>query len=103
MDVPAPQPTAEEFPIPEGFTGAYREIDGVRLHYVTGGAGPLVLLVHGFGQTWYEWHQLMPQLALRFTVVVPDLPGLGLSEPPPSFAGQDVSVPLQARQELQPG
>ena len=91
VDLSAQQPIAEEFPIPEGFTGAYREIDGVRLHYVTGGTGPLVLLVHGFGQTWYEWHQLMPQLALRFTVVAPDLPGLGLSEPPPSYAGQDVS------------
>ena len=33
------------------------------------------MLVHGFGQTWYEWHQLMPELAKRFTVIAPDLPG----------------------------
>ena len=94
MTIAASRSTAEEFPVPEGFTGTYREIDGVKLHYVTGGAGPLVLLVHGFGQTWYEWHHLMSQLALRFTVVAPDLPGLGLSEPPPSYAGQDVSEHL---------
>ena len=52
MNVPTPQSAAEEFPISEGFTGTYRKIDGIRLHYATGGAGPLVLLVHGFGQTW---------------------------------------------------
>ena len=88
---PAP---AEEFPLPAGFTGAIREVDGVKLHYVAGGQGPVVLLVHGFGQTWYEWHQLMPLLARSRTVVVPDLPGLGLSGPPRSYAGQDVSDTL---------
>lgn len=88
---PAP---AEEFPVPNGFAAAYREINGVRLHYVTGGQGPMVLLVHGFGQTWYEWHQLMPLLARTHTVVVPDLPGLGLSGLPRSYAGQDVSDTL---------
>ena len=56
---------AEEFPVPNGFESAYREVDGVKLHYVKGGQGPLVMLVHGFGQTWYEWHQLMPELAKR--------------------------------------
>jgi len=92
----APQAmAAEEFPLPAGFTGDYRDVDGVKLHYVKGGQGPLVLLVHGFGQTWYEWHQLMPLLARSFTVVAPDLPGLGLSEPPrTSYTGQDVSVYL---------
>lgn len=95
----------EEFPLPDGFTGGYREIDGVKLHVVTGGQGPLVLLVHGFGQAWYEWHQLMPLLAPHFTVVAPDLPGLGLSEPPrTSFTGQDVSVYLhKLAQSYSPG
>ncbi len=83
---------SEEFPLPENFHGVYREIDGINLHYVQGGQGPLVLLVHGFGQTWYEWHQLMPLLAMNFTVVAPDLPGLGLSAVPrTSYTGQDVS------------
>ncbi|MFM0236106.1 alpha/beta fold hydrolase [Paraburkholderia sediminicola] len=68
---------ADKFPIPAGFTSQYQTIDGVRLHYVKGGNGPLVYLVHGFGQTWYEWHQLMPELAKTHTVVAPDLPGLG--------------------------
>lgn len=94
----------EEFPLPTGLTGAFRDIDGVRMHYVTGGQGPLVMLVHGFGQTWYEWRKLMPDLASRFTVVAPDLPGLGLSGPPKtSFSGQDVSVYLhKLAKELSP-
>ena len=82
---------AEEFPIPPGFTSEYRTIDGVRLHYVKGGFGPLVMLVHGFGQSWYEWHRLMPLLARNFTVIAPDLPGLGQSSTPRSYAGQDVA------------
>ena len=95
----------EEFPVPEGFTGAYRDIGGVKLHYVTGGTGPLVMLVHGFGQTWYEWREMMPLLARQFTVVAPDLPGLGLSAPPrTSYAGQDVSAYLYGlAKALSPG
>ena len=63
----------------------------MRLHYVKGGTGPLVLLVHGFGQTWYEWHQLMPALAKTHTVVAVDLPGLGLSAVPPSYRAIDIA------------
>lgn len=87
---------ADEFPLPEGFTSGYRTIDGVDLHYVKGGSGPLVYLVHGFGQTWYEWHQLMPALAERFTVVAPDLPGLGQSSVPPSYRATDIAPLLHA-------
>lgn len=89
--VTQPQATQEEFPAPAGFTPGYRAIDGVNLHYLKGGKGPLVLLVHGFGQSWYEWHQLMPLLAKTHTVVAVDLPALGLSDAPKSYAGQDVA------------
>ncbi len=81
----------EEFPAPRGFTPGYRTIDGVNLHYVKGGSGPLVLLVHGFGQTWYEWREMMPELARTHTVIAVDLPGLGQSGPTRSYAGQDVA------------
>ncbi|MGF7156635.1 alpha/beta fold hydrolase [Novosphingobium gossypii] len=82
----------EEFPIPNGFSGGYETVHGVKLHFVRGGQGPLVLLVHGFGQTWYEWNQLMPQLADRYTVVAVELPGLGLSEAPrTSYTGVEIS------------
>ena len=86
-----PAAAQEEFPAPAGFTPGFRTVDGVSLHYLKGGQGPLVLLVHGFGQTWYEWHHLMPELAKDHTVVAVELPGLGQSGPAKSYAGQDVA------------
>ena len=81
----------DEFPVPADFQSGYRDVDGVKLHYVAGGHGPMVLLVHGFGQSWYEWRELMPLLARDHLVVAVDLPGLGQSAPPRSYAGQDVA------------
>ncbi len=57
-------------------------VDGVRLHYVIGGQGDPVVLLHGWPQTWYEWRQVMPALAERYTVIAPDLRGLGDSAKP---------------------
>lgn len=58
----------------------FAQVNGVRLHYVRQGSGPLVLLLHGWPQTWYEWRHLLPALADDFTVVAPDLRGYGLSD-----------------------
>lgn len=88
---PAVAAVQEEFPIPDGFSSGYENVDGVELHFVRGGRGPLVMLVHGFGQTWYEWNSLMSQLAERYTVLAVDLPGLGLSGPAQTFTGVDIS------------
>jgi pimeloyl-ACP methyl ester carboxylesterase len=55
-------------------------IDGVKLHDQRGGAGHPVVLLHGYPETSYAWRKEMPQLAGRFDVVAPDLPGLGQSE-----------------------
>jgi pimeloyl-ACP methyl ester carboxylesterase len=54
---------------------------GLRLHYVTAGSGPrVVVLLHGFPQTWHEWRHLIPQLAdSGFRVVAPDYRGAGHS------------------------
>ena len=72
--------------LPPGFraTFASRFVDanGVRLHAVTGGEGPPLLLVHGWPQTWYQWRLVMPALARNFTVVAVDQRGIGLSEKP---------------------
>jgi pimeloyl-ACP methyl ester carboxylesterase len=59
------------------------EVDGVRLHYVTSGAGPPVLLLHGWPQTWYEWRRVADSLP-DCTVVMPDLRGFGFSGKPAS-------------------
>jgi pimeloyl-ACP methyl ester carboxylesterase len=58
------------------------KVNDVRLHYVTGGKGELVVLLHGFAETWYMWRHIMPELAKRYTVIVPDLRGAGDSDKP---------------------
>jgi pimeloyl-ACP methyl ester carboxylesterase len=60
------------------------EVNGVRLHYVVAGAGDPVVLLHGWPQTWFEWHRVIPELATRYTVIAPDLRGLGESSVPSS-------------------
>jgi pimeloyl-ACP methyl ester carboxylesterase len=61
---------------------AYAQLDEVLLHYVRVGSGPPVVLLHGWPQTWYEWRHIMPALAARYTVIAPDLRGLGDSSRP---------------------
>jgi pimeloyl-ACP methyl ester carboxylesterase len=56
--------------------------DGVRIHYLIGGAGPPVVLLHGYPETWYAWRKVMPQLAAQYTVIAPDLRGFGDSSRP---------------------
>jgi hypothetical protein len=52
-------------------------VNGIQLHYVIGGNGNPVVLLHGWPQTWYEWRHIMPALAKNYTVIVPDLRGFG--------------------------
>ncbi|GAA0948418.1 alpha/beta hydrolase [Nonomuraea longicatena] len=59
------------------FTHGMVPVDGGSLHYVKGGSGPVVVLLHGWPQTWKMWRPVMPALAREFTVVAIDLPGLG--------------------------
>src|SRR5579863_7800940 len=58
------------------------EVAGVKLHYLTAGHGPAVILLHGYTQTSRMWRPLIPVLAEKFTVIAPDLPGIGDSEIP---------------------
>lgn len=68
---------------PGDFAHGFTEVNGVRLHYVTGGTGPAVVLVHGWPFTWIEWRTLMPLLTARgFTVIAADLRGSGDSAIP---------------------
>jgi pimeloyl-ACP methyl ester carboxylesterase len=66
------------------FTSRRVRVDGMRLHVVTGGEGPAVLLLCGWPQTWYAWRHVMPALAREFTVVAVDPRGVGLSDKPVS-------------------
>jgi pimeloyl-ACP methyl ester carboxylesterase len=57
-------------------------VEGVSLHYLTAGHGPMVVLIHGYAETSRMWRPLIPKLADRFTVIAPDLPGIGDSAIP---------------------
>jgi len=61
----------------QGFVSKTAEIDGVKLHYTTGGHGPTVILLHGYAETSRMWTPILPVLGEKFTVIAPDLPGIG--------------------------
>ena len=69
--------------LPAGWTHRGTVVNGVRLHYVEAGVGPLVVLLHGFPEYWYSWRrQIGPLVAAGFRVLAPDLRGYNLSDKP---------------------
>ena len=81
---PAETETAQVTPAnpPENFKHATATVNGIKIHYVIGGKGDPLVLVHGFGQNWYMWNRLLPELSKHFTVIAPDLRGVGESDKP---------------------
>jgi pimeloyl-ACP methyl ester carboxylesterase len=67
----------------KGFVSDTIKVNGTMLHYVRGGNGPAVILLHGFPMDWYAYHKVMPLLAKKFTVVAVDLRGVGGSSATP--------------------
>jgi pimeloyl-ACP methyl ester carboxylesterase len=63
-------------------TSRTASVEGVKLHYLTAGHGPAVIQLHGYTQTSRMWKPIIPQLAEKFTVIAPDLPGIGDSDIP---------------------
>ena len=68
----AGQPTASRF----------TKIEGKRIHYLTAGQGPVLILLHGYTQTSRMWRPLIERLKDKFTIIAPDLPGIGESDIP---------------------
>ncbi len=56
--------------------------NGIRLHYVTQGEGPLILMLHGFPEFWYSWRRQIPEFAKNYKVVALDLRGYNESDKP---------------------
>jgi pimeloyl-ACP methyl ester carboxylesterase len=69
---------------PANFKHQMAKVNGLNLHYVIGGQGEPLVLIHGFGQNWYMWNRLLPELSKHFTVIAPDLRGSGESDKPES-------------------
>jgi pimeloyl-ACP methyl ester carboxylesterase len=66
----------------EAIASRTAEVGGVKLHYLTAGHGTPIILLHGYAETSLMWKPIMPLLAARFTVIAPDLPGIGDSSIP---------------------
>jgi pimeloyl-ACP methyl ester carboxylesterase len=67
---------------PQAIVSRMSQVDGIKLHYLTAGHGPAVILLHGYTQTSRMWRPIIPLLAAKFTVIAPDLPGIGDSDIP---------------------
>jgi len=76
------------------FVSRDANIDGTTIHYTTGGSGPAVILLHGFAETSRMWNPILPVLGAKFTVIAPDLPGIGDS----SIPGGEMSMKTAAIQ-----
>jgi pimeloyl-ACP methyl ester carboxylesterase len=66
----------------EAIASRTANIDGANIHYMTAGRGPALILLHGYAETSLMWKPIIPALAKRFTVIAPDLPGIGDSDIP---------------------
>jgi pimeloyl-ACP methyl ester carboxylesterase len=90
MEHPSPYPR----PLPAGFAQHWLKLADGWLRLVAGGQGPALMLVHGLGGSAEDFYDLAPRLAQRFTCLLPDLPGFGLSHKPDA----PYSVPWLAQQ-----
>ncbi len=68
----------------DGFEHGFETVDGVRLHYVSGGRrdGEVIVLLAGFPESWFAWRKIIPLLAADYRIIAPDLPGQGDSDRP---------------------
>jgi pimeloyl-ACP methyl ester carboxylesterase len=78
----ANKPTTEGIPV--GFSSQFAKAGQITLHYLDGGSGSVVVLLHGWPETWRAWRKVMPLLAVNHRVIAVDLPGLGESDASPS-------------------
>jgi haloacetate dehalogenase len=78
----APQAEGNSSPMFAGFKTSKVVTTGATIHVISGGQGPPVLLLHGYPQTHILWHKIAPQLAVEFSLVIPDLRGYGDSSKP---------------------
>lgn len=77
---------------PGAIESRFGEVDGIKIHYLTAGHGPAVILLHGYTQTSRMWRPLIPKLTDKFAVVAPDLPGIGDSQIPRNEGGLDMKT-----------
>src|SRR5712691_10524346 len=92
---------ARSQPFPPEFKAQTISTNGAKIYVRVGGKGPAVVLLHGYGETGNMWAPLAAQLVRDYTVIVPDLRGMGLSSRPPGgydkkTQGEDIAGVLDA-------
>src|SRR5439155_1989954 len=74
-----------------GLSHQFADINGIRMHYVEAGSGPLVVMLHGFPESWYSWRHQLPALAgAGFHAVAPDMRGYGQTDRPEPVEAYDI-------------
>src|SRR5581483_8160583 len=76
------RPMLPELPSLPGVAHRHVAVRGVRIHVAEAGEGEPLVLQHGWPQAWWRWRKMIPPLAERYRVIVPDLRGHGWSEEP---------------------
>ncbi|MFN0106778.1 MAG: alpha/beta fold hydrolase [Bryobacteraceae bacterium] len=74
------------------YKDGYADSNGVKIHYVTTGAGPLVVMIHGFPDFWYTWRHQMDALSSQYQVAALDLRGYNLSDKPTGEENYDMRL-----------
>lgn len=83
---------AEQGAAPATARDAFADVNGVRLHYVEEGAGPLILFLHGFPEFWYAWRDLLPEFGQDQHAVALDMRGYNLSSRPEAVEAYEIPV-----------
>ena len=78
----------------------YAVVNGIRMHYVTAGAGPLIVFAHGFPEFWYEWKRQLEEFGRDHQAVAPDLRGYNLTDKPPGVESYRVKHLIEDLRQL---
>jgi len=77
------------------WTESFIKTNGVTLHYISQGDGPLMLMLHGFPEFWYSWRYQIPEFAQDYRVVAPDLRGYNDSDKPQAVSAYAITELVQ--------
>jgi pimeloyl-ACP methyl ester carboxylesterase len=83
---------AEQKPLSERVENGFAQNNGVKIHYVSIGKGPLVVFIHGFPDAWYSWRNQMEALSDSYKCVALDLRGYNLSDKPKGVENYDMTL-----------